>query len=112
MRRAGNGVGASLVTALVLATSGCSASGSVSVGETPSVPGDHLAAVVSEQLTKTVGKKPDTVRCPTMKDAKKGSAVRCTLTDAGRTYGVTVTATEVKGSDVRTDIQVDRTPQG
>ena len=42
--------------------------------------------------------------------ATVGASRRCTLRTGADTYGVTVTVTSVQGTDVKFDIQVDKTP--
>ena len=74
------------------------------------VDGEELAESVSTELGKQVGQEPDEVVCPDDLDAEVGAETRCTLTHEGTSYGVTVTATEVDGSDVNFDIQVDEEP--
>lgn len=90
---------------LTLALTGCS----FSVGGTR-VSSDELAAQVSALLAETVGRAPEVVECPDPLDAEVGAEVRCTLTDGGETYGITVTATEVSGDEVAIDVQVDEEP--
>lgn len=74
------------------------------------VDGDDVARSVSNQVAATVGARPESVSCPDLR-AQVGASQRCTLVTGTDTYGVTVTVTGVQGSDVRFDIQVDRTPQ-
>lgn len=47
---------------------------------------------------------------PTTK-GEVGATTRCTLTDAGETYGVNVNVTKVDGTDVKFDLKVDHQPQ-
>ncbi|WP_250447178.1 DUF4333 domain-containing protein [Actinotalea sp. C106] len=90
---------------LAVGLSGCS----FSIGGAE-VPGDELAEQVSTVLTETVGEAPDLVECPDPLDAEVGAEVRCTLTHAGQSYGVSVTATEVEDEQVFLDVQVDEEP--
>ncbi|RZT88913.1 uncharacterized protein DUF4333 [Pseudonocardia sediminis] len=69
-----------------------------------SVDGPDVARSVSDQLTKVVGRSPDSVTCPNLL-AKVGTAIRCELVDGADRYGVTVTS--VEGTDVAFDIKVD-----
>ena len=73
------------------------------------VDGDDVARSVFDQVAATVGARPERVSCPDLR-AQVGESQRCTLFTGTDTYGVTVTVTGVQGSDVRFDIQVDRTP--
>ncbi len=76
-------------------------------GGTKAVSQSQVEQKVSEQLTKQVGQKPDSVSCPDDLPAKKGSTMRCTLSSGGTSIGLTVTVTSVEDSDVKFDIQVD-----
>jgi Domain of unknown function (DUF4333) len=76
---------------------------------TSEVAGATVAQSVLNQLT-SGGKKVDEVTCPDL-PARVGASTRCTLTTGHDTYGVTVTATAVQGTDVKFDIQVDQAPQ-
>lgn len=73
------------------------------------VDGKNVAQSVLDQLAST-GKDVDEVSCPDL-PARVGASERCTLVTGDETYGVTVTATSVQGSDVKFDIQVDQAPQ-
>jgi hypothetical protein len=71
---------------------------------------NDVAKEISDQLEAQVGHKPDTVSCPDNLKGARGATLRCTLTDAGDTYGVNVTVTSVEGGDVKYDIKVDEQP--
>ncbi|MBN9795130.1 hypothetical protein DMP17_42080 [Pseudonocardia sp. TMWB2A] len=73
------------------------------------VAGPDVARSVSAELTRIVGRSPDSVTCPDL-PAKVGSAVRCTLVDGADSYGVAVTTTSVQVSDVNFAIKVDDQP--
>jgi hypothetical protein len=73
------------------------------------VDGKTVAQSVLDQLAST-GKDVDEVTCPDL-PARVGASERCTLVTGDDTYGVTVTATSVQGTDVKFDIQVDQTPR-
>lgn len=73
------------------------------------VDGKNVAQSVLDQLAST-GKEVDEVSCPDL-PARVGASERCTLRADNETYGVTVTATSVQGTDVKFDIEVDQTPQ-
>jgi hypothetical protein len=72
------------------------------------VDGKSVAQSVLLQL-KAEGKQVDEVSCPDL-PATVGASQRCTLRAGTETYGVTVTVTSVQGTDVKFDIQVDKTP--
>ena len=74
----------------------------------PKVEGRSVAQSVLTQLTAD-GKQVDEVSCPALA-AEVGATQRCTLKAGADTYGVTVTVTSVQGTDVKFDIQVDKTP--
>ena len=93
-----------LTAATILALSSLGACGA------GAVEGEELAEAVSTELGKQVGQEPDEVVCPDALAAEVGAEARCTRTHEGTSYGVTVTATEVDGSDVNFDIQVDEEP--
>jgi hypothetical protein len=69
-----------------------------------------VAQEISDQLEQQNGKKPDSVSCPDNLNGVQGATLRCTLADAGQTYGVNVTVTSVEGSDVKFDIKLDDQP--
>jgi len=73
------------------------------------VEGRIVGQSVFDQL-KSRRKEVDRVTCPDLQ-ARVGASQRCTLVAGSRTYGVTVTVTSVRGTDVKFDIQVDETPQ-
>ena len=75
----------------------------------PKVEGRSVAQSVLTQLAAD-GKQVDEVSCPDLA-AEVGAMQRCTLKAGADTYGVTVTVTSVQGTDVKFDIQVDKTPQ-
>jgi hypothetical protein len=76
--------------------------------DAPAVEGKSVAQSVLNQL-KAEGKQVATVSCPDL-PATVGASERCTLQAGADTYGVTVTVTSVQGTDVKFDIQVDKTP--
>jgi hypothetical protein len=69
-----------------------------------------VAQEISDQLEQQTGRKPDSVTCPDNLKSLAGATLRCTLVDAGQTYGVNVTVTSVDGTDVKFDIKVDNQP--
>jgi hypothetical protein len=69
-----------------------------------------VAQQISDQVEQQNGKRPDSVSCPDNLKGVQGATLRCTLVDAGQTYGVNVTVTSVEGSDVKFDIKVDDQP--
>lgn len=70
-----------------------------------------LAKEISAQLEKQVGRAPQSVDCADNLKGEVGATTRCTLTDAGETYGVNVNVTKVDGTDVKFDLKVDDQPQ-
>lgn len=92
----------------MLVTAGCS----FSVGTSVRVDPEQIEAYASDALAETVGRAPDAVDCPEALVAEVGAETRCTLTDGDLRYGVTVVATEVRGTDVRMDVEVDQEPLG
>ncbi|HXH80145.1 DUF4333 domain-containing protein [Nocardioides sp.] len=63
---------------------------------------------VSEQLTESVGQAPDDIDCPGDLEAEVGTTMRCTLTAGPDELGLTVTVTEVDGSDINDEVEVDQ----
>ncbi|WP_134765598.1 DUF4333 domain-containing protein [Nocardioides sp. 1609] len=95
-----------LVGAAALVLAGCS--GEVSVGSgTPSVDQADVEAKISEELEAQVGQAPDAVDCPGDLKGEVDETMECVLTAGADEVGVTVTVTEVDGTDVGFDIQVD-----
>lgn len=76
-----------------------------------SVDRNDVAKTISEQLGQQTGRKIDSVSCPTNLKAAVGAMLRCELTDAGQTYGVTATVTSVEGSLVKYNFTVDDRPK-
>ena len=84
---------------------------SFSAGSSVSVHKNDLAKEISAQLEKQVGRAPESVDCPEDLKGEVGATTRCTLNDAGETYGVDVNVTKVEGADVKFDLKVDDQPQ-
>ncbi|WP_123023864.1 DUF4333 domain-containing protein [Mycolicibacterium stellerae] len=84
---------------------------SFSAGSGVSVDKNDLAKEISAQLEKQVGRAPESVDCPDDLKGEVGATTRCTLNDAGKTYGVDVNVTKVEGTDVKFDLKVDDKPQ-
>lgn len=93
---------------VLLLCGGCSFSVSSSVRVDPR----ELERHVSDALEESVGKSPEAVTCPEPLKGEVGAETRCTLTDGDVRYGVTVTATKVRGTDVRMAVLVDKEPLG
>lgn len=91
------------VLALLL-SAGCSFN--FSAGGT-SVDKETVAQEAAKELEAQVGQTPDDVTCPEDLPGEVGASIRCELTAGGETLGVTVTTTEVDGSNVNFDIEVD-----
>lgn len=76
-------------------------------GCTKSVSSADLERTVSEGIAKASGSKVEKLECPDKLEAKVGANVRCTLTDKGKKYGVTVTVTSVENDTAKYDFKVD-----
>lgn len=63
-------------------------------------------------LATVVGREPEDITCPSNLDAKVGATIRCVLSDGGKQWGVTVTVTQVDGSDVKFNTVVDENAIG
>jgi hypothetical protein len=61
---------------------------------------------ISSRLESQVGQAPDKVDCPDDLEGKVDATMTCVLTAGSDTLDVTVTVTEVDGSNVKFDIQV------
>jgi hypothetical protein len=112
-RQAGTHMLGAAVIALSVAcgVGACSASDSTSgdvAGD--SVDRATVASQVADQLAKQVGRRPDAVTCPRDLPSEIGASIRCELTDAGQTFGITVRTTSVLGSKVNFNIEVDKQP--
>ncbi|MDI3387766.1 DUF4333 domain-containing protein [Streptomyces sp. B-S-A8] len=90
----------------VLLTAGCSVGGPAAVSK------DEVAEKASQALGKQVGREPDSVTCDEDLKAEVDATVRCELTADGQTYGLTVTAKSVDGTQVDMGFKVDDTPSG
>lgn len=94
---------------------GCSASVSVekSTGDeesTVKMSSGKLADLVAEELADSTGQAKPDISCPEDVEGEVGNATRCTLTgDDGSTLGVSVTVSDVDGSQMYFDIQADET---
>lgn len=72
----------------------------------------EVAEKSSAMLAEQVGETPDDFTCSEDLPAEVGAEIRCELTHGGESLGVTVTTTEVDGSDVNWDVKVDDAPTG
>jgi hypothetical protein len=70
---------------------------------------NQVATILTDNLTQQVGHKPDSVTCPDGLKATDGATLRCQLTDAGQTYGVTVSVSG-QGGDANLNYKVDEQP--
>lgn len=77
---------------------------------TASVSTDELERTVSDSLEKSVGKKPEQIDCPNKLKAEVGATTRCTLSDSGKKYGITVTVKSVDNGNAKYDVKVDDKP--
>jgi len=116
-RRAGTHLLGTTVIALsvVCGLGACSASDPTGSGNGGGPAGDAVdrvtvASQVADQLAKQVGRRPDAVTCPRDLPGQVGASIRCELTDAGQTYGITVRTTSVLGAKVNFNIEVDKQP--
>jgi predicted thioesterase len=71
----------------------------------------QVAEEISGQLAQQAGRKPESVTCPDNLKGVAGATLECELTDAGQTYGITVTVTSVDAGDVKFDIKVADQPK-
>ncbi|MDS1269432.1 DUF4333 domain-containing protein [Lipingzhangella sp. LS1_29] len=101
------GLGTVAAGTLLALTSACEFD--LSFGQ-QAVSGDEVAEQAATQLEQQVGQRPDEVTCPEDLPAEVDATIRCELTHAGETYGVTVTTTRVNDDDVEFDIEVDEQP--
>ena len=76
------------------ALAGCSTSLDVHTTQppAPAVGKDELARVLTDELVRKTGQRPDSINCPADLPRTSGANVRCTLVQAGQQVGV-VTAT-------------------
>ncbi len=70
---------------------------------------DTVAKQITEQISRQIGRAPQSVTCPSDLSGDEGATLRCELRDSGKTYGVTVTT--VNRGEVTFDIKVDEQPQ-
>jgi hypothetical protein len=98
--------GAALGALPLLLATGCS----FSLGGADAVDAAEVAERSSDMLAEQIGEAPDEFTCPEDLPAEVGAEIRCELTHGGESLGVTVTTTEVDGSDVQWDVQVDDAP--
>ena len=84
---------------------------STAVAQTVTVDKETVASAVSDQLAIQVGRPPDWVTCPEDLEGVVGTELRCELVVGNDTYGLTVTVTSVKGTNVDFDISVGDQPK-
>ena len=92
---------------LVVGLAGCP----TAVAQTVTVDKEKVASAVNDQLAKKVGYPPDSVTCPEDLEGVVGTELRCELVVGNDTYGLTVTVTSVKGTNINFDIAVDDKPK-
>ena len=92
---------------LVVGLAGCP----TAVAQTVTVDKEAVASAVSDQLAKQVGSRPDSVTCPADLEGVVGTELQCELVAGTDTYGVTVTVTSVKGTNVNFHIAVYDQPK-
>ena len=88
--------------ALAVTLAACSTSVEISA--------DSLAEQLADALEEEVGQRPDEVECSGALKGEVGATQDCTLTAGPDELGVTVTVTEVDGSDVNFDYVVEEMP--
>lgn len=97
---------AALALGLPLAIGGCSASFDVHVvPAAPAVSKDELAQVLTDEIVRRTGQRPDLIRCPSDLPRTTGASVSCELIQAGQRMG-TVTATINDQGRVRYDYDI------
>jgi hypothetical protein len=98
------------VVGLVIGSVACAAA-AVEQGEgAMRVPGEQIERDINELAQREEGRPADSVECPDL-PAVVNSSIRCALvTSSGQTFGVTVTARSVEGTEVDYDIKVDDAP--
>lgn len=120
------GITAGVLIVAVVASTGCSIRFSTSGGTMrggsggmdTSGGGSSFSRSVIERnvkaaLKQSVGKEPDSVDCPDTLTASTGATTRCTLTEGGTKYGLTVTVGNKTGANrYHLDVKVDDQPQG
>jgi Domain of unknown function (DUF4333) len=84
---------------------------STAIAQIVTVDKETVASAVSDQLAKQVGGPPDSVTCPADLEGVVGTQLRCELVVGNDTYGLTVTVTSVKGTNVNFNIAVDDQPK-
>lgn len=70
---------------------------------------DTVAQEITEQISRQIGRAPQSVSCPADLAGSEGATLRCELRDSGKTYGVTVTTVD-RGA-MTLDIKVDERPK-
>lgn len=85
----------------VAALAGCSALSD------RSVPRSDLEGAVQQLMEEQSGQPVDSVACDGDLAGEVDASVRCTATVAGEEVGLTVTATDVDGNDVRYEVRSD-----
>ena len=61
-----------------------------------------------DALAKTVGRPPQSIKCPEDLEAKVGATQRCVLRDRGERLGLTVRVSRVEGDKANFDVVVDK----
>ena len=70
---------------------------------------DTVTRQITEQISRQIGRAPQSVTCPADLSGDEGATLPCELSDSGKTYGVTVTT--VNRGEVTFDIKVDEQPR-
>jgi hypothetical protein len=105
------GVAASAaVVGLVIGSVACAAEAGERGAGALRVPGEQVERDIHELAQREEGRPAESVVCPDL-PAVVNSSIRCSLVTSSRqTFGVTVTAKSVHGTEVDYDIKVDRAP--
>ncbi len=75
----------------------------------PVVDSDEVAEQSTAVLEEQTGGDLE-VTCPDDLAAEVGATTQCEVTEAGQTYGATITVTSVDGDNAQWDIEVDEQP--
>jgi hypothetical protein len=104
---------------LAIALTGCSASvtvGDPATSETTGadanvddqvIPQATVESDIASSLEKSVGQRPDAVKCPSDLAARQGESIRCVLHAGTDRLGVTATVTSASVQDGKLDYKLD-----
>jgi hypothetical protein len=107
---------------LAMALAGCSASVTVDPADDPAtskttaaedvvddqvIPQATVEDTIVDSLEKSVGQRPDAVKCPGDLSARQGESIRCVLHAGADRLGVTATVTSASIQDGKLDYKLD-----